>query len=151
VDLSEVLCSLALLCHGSESAKQRFVFELLDADADGQLVLAEVFRFLYSFSAVLAVLRCPNLEAMSSTEEDEEQRAAVWQDAEQMLEAAEFLHEQADEHDEQTLSFAQCVVVSILHFHVSGSSTPTGLSCLISGFVAGQIIPLVCLKRCRAR
>jgi hypothetical protein len=51
--------------------------------------MAELFRFLYAFSALLTVLRCPTLEEMSSSEDDEEQLAMVWEDAEDMFEVAD--------------------------------------------------------------
>jgi Ca2+-binding EF-hand superfamily protein len=89
VDFTELLCALALLCHGSEKQKLRFIFELLDFDSDGVIAMAELFRFLYAFSALLTVLRCPTLEEMSSSEDDEEQLAMVWEDAEDMFEVAD--------------------------------------------------------------
>ena len=89
IDFAELLCALALICHGSQTQKMRFVFELLDYDSDGLISLAELFRFLYAFAATIATLRSPTLAAMSSEEEDEEARASVWEEAEAMFEAAE--------------------------------------------------------------
>ena len=89
IDFAELLCALALICHGSQTQKMRFIFELLDYDSDGLISLAELFRFLYAFAATIATLRSPTLAAMSSEEEDEEARACVWEEAEAMFEAAE--------------------------------------------------------------
>ena len=67
VDVTDLVCGLAVICNGSKSSKLAFTFDLMDEDDDNILTKRGLWRYFRSFLCVLLTVSGASLDM--STEE----------------------------------------------------------------------------------
>mmetsp|Transcript_15092 Transcript_15092/g.25007 ORF Transcript_15092/g.25007 Transcript_15092/m.25007 type:complete len:815 (-) Transcript_15092:3254-5698(-) len=67
VDVTDLVCGLAVICNGSKSSKLAFTFDLMDEDGDNVLTKRGLWRYFRSFLCVLLTVSGAALDM--STEE----------------------------------------------------------------------------------
>lgn len=67
VDVTDLVCGLAVICNGSKSSKLAFTFDLMDEDGDNMLTKRGLWRYFRSFLCVLLTVSGAALDM--STEE----------------------------------------------------------------------------------